>query len=59
MTVRLICGMSGRGIINTADDGPTTAVINSKPDVDKMKAALRRALKAGLKMAEKKSSDHK
>jgi len=48
----------GRGIIRTADEGPTAAVNKSIADMDEPNVTFRHVPKVGATRAEKKSRDH-
>jgi hypothetical protein len=50
------CVIPGRGIIRTADEGPTTAIMNRSADVDKMKTILGRNLNLYLARKERRKN---
>jgi hypothetical protein len=53
------CVMSGRGIIRTADEGPTTEAMNNSTVDEIERMLLRHIPKRGELMAETKSRDHR
>lgn len=53
------CIESGRGIIRTAADGPTNAVITSRIDMESAKVALRLFVEDGAVNTDRKSKDHR
>jgi hypothetical protein len=57
--VALVFAMSDRGIISTADEGPTIVIMTNSVDTARPKANLRHTLRLLDLRAAKKSSNHK